>query len=132
MQKLYHKKYSNYLTRIKKASKKMHFAEKFENSKHDQAKHDQAKHDQAKHDQVKHDQAKHDQAKHDQAKHDQAKIWQTIRKILSIAKTDKTRQAPNSLKINQEVIDNPQKIVNEMNTYFCNIRGSKYFATKIA
>jgi len=55
-QKLNYKKYSNCLMRIKMTSKKMHFAEKFENGKHDQVK-----------------------------------IWQTIREILYIAKTDKTR-----------------------------------------
>jgi len=34
---------------------------------------------------------------------------------------NKTRQAPNTIKINQEVIDNPKTIANKLNEYFCNI-----------
>jgi len=34
---------------------------------------------------------------------------------------NKTRQAPNAIKIKQEVIDNPKTIANKLNEYFCNI-----------
>jgi len=34
---------------------------------------------------------------------------------------NKTRQAPNAIKINQEVLDNPKTIANKLNEYFCNI-----------